>query len=194
MADMISTIETYAAEVCKRLGRQYSLYSERAIEVLPEAIRQTLIKGEYLPNELTTVDGNGTIIDERVVTIPATPEYAVYIDNNNPAVLQILNVILNARSSECLVSEITAGQHFAAASMSYDSAIDHITYYMDSNHILIQNPLAKAYHVTIAIRRTQFQDTVLSDTTTNLCLYFSYNLLLQIIAAAVEILKSEITL
>jgi len=192
----VTTIETYGVEVCKRLGRQYSLYKNRAVELLPEAIRQTLLKNQYEANELFRDEAeNGTIVYDKEIVIPATAQSTQYIENADSRMLQILNTVINVRGTDCTISAIEPNLHAFVEYMNFVTSMDMVIYYMDSNHMIMQNltsPLA-VKHAVVSLRKTQFDSALITDTGTNIGLYFSYNLLLQIIATGAEILKQEVT-
>lgn len=197
MATVVTTVQDYATEVCKRAGSQYALYDTRAINLLPEAIRQVLLQNKFEANELfKDASSNGTTIFDKQIAIPATIDSQVYLENTDSRILQILNTVLNVRGVDCLVSKIDPKLHAYAPYMGFDTSIDLVTYYLDSNYMVIQNltsPIvAKA--AVVSLRKTQFENTILTAPTTNLGLYFSYNLILQLIIAGAELLKQEITL
>jgi hypothetical protein len=195
MATIVTTITDYSVEVCKRLGSQYSLYTTRAINLLPEAIRQTLLANKFEANELfKDDDNNGTLLFDKEIAIPAEAESRGYLENTDSRILQILNTVLSVTSTDAFVSAIDPRMHTYAKYLNFDPAIAQVTYYMDSNYMVIQNlcvPLA-AKHATIHMRKTQFINTMLTTVTTDLGQYFSYNLILQIVAMGAELLKQEV--
>jgi hypothetical protein len=197
MATVVTTIADYSTEVCKRAGSQYSLFTTRAINLLPEAMKQVLLANNFESNELFKDESNnGSLVYNKEILIPAEADSSVYLDKTDSRILQILNVVLNVRGTDCLVSLIQPELHPYSQYLSFDTAIDLVTYDMDSNAMILQNltsPLAEK-HAVVSYRKTQFENTLLTDSTTDLGLYFSYSVILQLIKAGVELLKQETVL
>lgn len=198
-AEFITDITSYSEAVVKRLGREYSLYTTRAIELLPEVIRLTLQNGTYEQNELfKDNDNNGTVIEEMSVIIPATAKSHIDLDKNEATMLYLLTRIYDANmvTADCDFSIVTPEEFNSVKYRQFDVNRPQFAGYIDSNQLIVYNPTSPltTAELSITIKRTQFLDTILNDVTTNLVDYFSYNLLLQMVQTGAELLKQEITL
>lgn len=193
----MTKIGQYAELVCKKLGRQYSLYADRAIELLPEAIRQVVKAETYEANELyPKFDDNGTFIKDIEINIPAQFDYSFAFTHDRSDIIIIYNKLINVRGKGCLVSRIEPNQYPVVQYWRFTQKVNLVTYYMEYNTILFQNltnPL-QDLQVVASYRQTRFELEIIRDQNTALEDFFSHNVVLDIINAGAELLKSEIEL